>query len=216
MQTEHTDILEVQFEDVEQQRSTSALGMWIFLCTEIMFFGGLFLAYCEYRHLHPESFAAASSRLDWMLGSINTAILLTSSLTAALAVRAATLRSAGTMRFFLGATIVLGVAFLTIKGFEYHTDYQEGLIPGASFTYSASQPAVQPREVEMFFMLYFIMTGVHAFHMIVGIVAFFILISKSLRNTLTVQTVENTGLYWHFVDVLWIFLFPLLYLVGHH
>jgi cytochrome c oxidase subunit 3 len=216
MQTENSALLEVQFENIEQQRETSALGMWLFLASEIMFFGGLFLAYCVYRHLHPQSFTAASSRLNWMMGSINTVVLLSSSLTAALAVRAASLRQAGAVRVFLFLTVILGAAFLTIKGFEYHADYQEGLIPGASFSYTATQLDVQPREVEMFFMLYFIMTGVHAFHMIIGIVSFIILISKSLRNSLTVQTVENVCLYWHFVDVLWIFLFPLLYLVGHH
>ena len=215
MQTDRADILEAPFENLQQQRETSALGMWVFLCTEIMFFGALFLAYCEYRHLHPQSFAAASSRLNWLLGCANTVVLLSSSLTVALAVRAASLGRAGTMRLFLYMTVVLGVAFLIIKGFEYRADYQEGLIPGASFTYASSLPNVQPREVEMFFMLYFIMTGVHATHMIIGIAAFIILIVLSRRNKLSEQTIENAGLYWHFVDVIWIFLFPLLYLAGH-
>jgi len=216
MPADYTEIPEAAFENIEQQRDASKLGMWVFLCTEVMFFGGLFLAYCEYRHLHPDSFAAASSHLSWMLGSVNTVVLLASSLTVALAVRAASLRSAGTVNLFLVATVLLGIAFLSIKGFEYYTDYREGLIPGSSFTYSSSQPGVQAREVEMFFMLYFIMTGVHAFHMIIGITAFIVLIAMSRQRALSLQTIENAGLYWHFVDVIWIFLFPLLYLVGHH
>jgi cytochrome c oxidase subunit 3 len=202
-----------QFDSLEQQRDASTLGMWVFLVTEVMFFGGLFTAYTVYRWSHPAEFAAASQHLDVVLGTVNTAVLICSSLTMALAVHAAALgRRRGTAAF-LALTIVLGAVFLVIKGFEYAHKFHEDLVPGSNFG------AHGGRAVELFFSLYFAMTGLHALHMVIGIVILAILTIKALRGRYTSENhsaVEVTGLYWHFVDVVWIFLFPLLYLIGRH
>jgi cytochrome c oxidase subunit 3 len=202
-----------QFDSLEQQRDASTLGMWLFLVTEVMFFGGLFTAYAVYRWSHPAEFAAASRHLDVVLGTVNTAVLICSSLTMALAVHAAAIgRRRGTAAF-LALTIVLGAAFLVIKGFEYAHKFHEDLVPGSNFG------AHGGRAVELFFSLYFAMTGLHALHMVIGIAILAILTVKALRGRYTSENhsaVEVTGLYWHFVDVVWIFLFPLLYLIGRH
>ena len=200
-----------QFDDAAQQHESSMLGMWIFLATEIMFFGGLFAGYAAYRLMNAAAFEAASRHLDVVLGTLNTAVLLTSSLTMALAVRSAQVGKRRSTVAFLAVTMLLGLAFLGIKGFEYHQKFVDHLVPGTSFS--------SPRETEMFFYLYFTMTGLHALHMIagVGVVSVITILAGRGRFTPAYYTpLEVTGLYWHFVDIVWIFLFPLLYLIGHH
>ncbi len=206
-----------QFDDLEQQREASTLGMWAFLVTEIMFFGGLFLGYSVYRFNYPEAFAEGSHHLDVTLGSINTTVLIGSSLTMALAVRGAQLGRRNTAVGSLLLTVLLGCVFLGIKAVEYGHKFEEQLVPGTSFGYSSTQ--VDPGQLELFFSFYFAMTGLHAFHMIIGIAILLVLVWKTWKGRFTPSyyaPVEMTGLYWHFVDIVWIFLFPLLYLIGRH
>lgn len=204
------------FESFEQQREASYLGMWIFLAQEIMFFGGLFAAYLIYRVFHPEAFIAGSHELDIKLGTINTAVLIGSSFTMALAVRAAQLDRRKLLIFFLLATIVLGGVFLGIKIVEYGAKFEHHLVPGPHFEWHEGGDA---HAVQMFFNLYFAMTGLHALHMIVGIGILFAMVWLAWRGAFSKDNhnlVEGMGLYWHFVDIIWIFLFPLLYLLGRH
>jgi cytochrome c oxidase subunit III len=213
--TEHAAPLAHHFDDLEQQHDAAHLGMWAFLVTEVMFFGGLFLGYTVYRYWYPEAFAAGSHHLDVGLGAINTAVLICSSLTMALAVHAAQVGRRGALVGFMIATIVLGSAFLGIKGVEYAEKYTHHLMPGRGFTWEGGDA----HQVRIFYSFYFAMTGLHAFHMIVGIVILAMLARRAARGAYTPEHhtwVEMTGLYWHFVDVVWIFLFPLLYLIGRH
>lgn len=203
------------FDDLEQQRETAELGMWVFLVTEFMFFGGLFLAYLTYRGWYPQEFAAGSQTMDVMLGTINTAVLLTSSLTMALAVHAAQHAQRTRLILLLLATVVLGVAFLGIKAYEYHHKYEDHLIPflGLPFKYSGPEAA----GMQTFFNLYFLMTGMHAFHMLIGIGVLLALVVLAWRGGLLAErsvTVYNFGLYWHFVDLVWVYLFPFFYLLS--
>ena len=204
-----------QFEDMEQQREAGSLGMWVFLVTEIMFFGGMFACYAVYRALHLQAFETGSRLLDVRFGAANTVVLIASSLTMALAIRAAqTGQAKSVVMFYLAMTMVLGAAFLGIKfTFEWHHDWLEGLVPGLNWRYAG------PRApgVEMFFCFYFFMTGLHALHMIIGIGILSVLMFMTSRGRFSDQyysPLEITGLYWHFVDIVWIFLFPLLYLIG--
>jgi cytochrome c oxidase subunit 3 len=202
-----------QFVDATQQHESSMLGMWIFLATEIMFFGGLFAGYTVYRVMHPVAFEAASRHLDIVLGTLNTSVLLTSSLTMALAIRCAQVGKRRGIVALLVVTILLGVAFLSIKGMEYYQKYNDHLIPGVAFSF----PGPYSREAEMFFYLYFAMTGLHAIHMIAGIGVMGVITIQAARGRFTpayYTPLEVAGLYWHFVDIIWIFLFPLLYLIG--
>jgi len=206
------------FRDLEQQHRAASLGMWLFLATEVMVFGGLFLGYAVYRRLYPAEFAAASSELNIVFGGVNTVVLLTSSLTMALAVHAA---QAGRHRHivrYLLATAFLGTVFLIIKGFEYYGDYVENLVPGLAFDDAAwRERSLDPGRVKLFLSLYYIMTGLHAVHLIIGIVILLVLAGLARRGWFSpvyYSPVEVGGLYWHFVDVIWIFLLPLLYLVG--
>jgi cytochrome c oxidase subunit 3 len=204
------------FDDAEQQREAATLGMWVFLATEVMFFGGLFTAYVAYRALYPDAFGHASNHLDVRLGTTNTAVLITSSLTMALAVRAAQVGEApARIVRWLAATMALGSTFLVIKLFEYAHKFREGLVPGPTFTYAGPDA----RQAELFFSLYFGMTGLHALHMVIGLGLLGWLVREARRGRFGPAfhtPVENCGLYWHFVDIVWIFLFPLLYLVGRH
>jgi cytochrome c oxidase subunit 3 len=205
------------FENLDQQREAGTLGMWTFLITEIMFFGGLFMAYIVYRTRFPDSFSAASAHLDWKLGGANTIVLICSSLTMALAVYYSQRGERNKLIGFLVLTLLLGVTFLVVKAFEYHEKYVHHLIPGIGF--QTPEGHGDPRGLQMFFWLYFAMTGVHALHMIIGIGVLTVLILMSRRGKFTPEyhsPVELSGLYWHFVDIIWIFLFPLLYLVGAH
>ncbi|HCU24580.1 MAG TPA: cytochrome oxidase subunit III [Deltaproteobacteria bacterium] len=200
-----------QFDSLPQQRETATLGMWTFLVTEVLFFGGLFLSFLVYRHAYPQAFAEASRHLSVALGGLNTGVLLTSSLTMVLACQAAEQRRRKALAGFLLLTVLLGAAFLAIKLVEYSIDYREHLIPGKNFRADGEFPEGQ----EMFFYLYFFMTGLHALHLIIGIVVVSIIAALAWRGRYEKYsaTVENTGLYWHFVDIVWIFLFPLLYLM---
>ena len=203
------------FDDVEQQHQASWLGMWVFLSTEVMFFGGMFAGYFVYRHWYMQAFASASNHLDLWLGATNTAVLICSSFTMALAVYSAETSRRKPLITFLVLTIILGLAFLGIKFYEYHTKFAEHLVPGSSFRFDASLA----RPAEIFFSFYFAMTGMHAVHMIIGIGLLTALIVQARRGRFSAfyhTPVELTGLYWHFVDIVWIFLFPLLYLLGRH
>ncbi len=204
-----------QFDSLEQQREVASLGMWVFLATEIMFFGGLFAAYTIYRVSYPLAFIAASRQLDVTLGTLNTAVLILSSLTMALAVRGAQQGKRAPMLAFLPLTMILGAVFLGVKAFEYHHKWVEHLVPGAGFLL----PGADARHAQMFFCLYFAMTGLHALHMIIGLGILTVMLAMAWRGRFTStyhNPMEVSGLYWHFVDIVWIFLFPLLYLVGRH
>lgn len=204
-----------QFDDLTQQNEADDLGMWIFLCTELMFFGGMFLAYTIYRTRYEEAFAAASHELDLMWGTLNTGILLTSSLTMALAVHAAESSQRQKLIQLLIATVALGTTFVAIKSMEYYEKYLHGLMPLFGLPFKWDGPS--PGHAELFFDLYFVMTGVHALHMIIGLTIMLVLLVKAERGGLMgdfASPVRITGLYWHFVDMVWVFLFPLLYLIG--
>lgn len=204
-----------QFDDAAQQRNAATLGMWIFLATEILFFGGMFLAYTVYRYRFPEDFRHASAHTLIWVGTINTAILLLSSFTMVLAVRASELRNRVAAVRLLCATAGLGALFLLIKAFEYRHEIAEGLLPGSLFHFG---PADGP-AARLFFYIYFLMTGVHALHVAIGVVLLggFALRAHRTRNLAGMATsIDLLGLYWHFVDVVWVFLFPLIYLIGRH
>ena len=212
----HHPKLQHHFDDMEQQAEASTLGMWVFLVTEIMFFGGLFTAYLIYRWAYPTGFQEASNHLDVIWGAVNTAVLICSSLTMALAVRAAqTSAPSKTQVAWLLATIVLGMAFLGVKVIEYADKFTHNLVPGPNFHWEGEYPAA----AEIFYSLYFAMTGLHAIHMIIGIGIMAVIAVMAWRGTFDSDyytPVEVSGLYWHFVDIVWIFLFPLLYLIGYH
>jgi cytochrome c oxidase subunit 3 len=203
-----------QFVDLEQQHEASSLGMWIFLASEVMFFGGLFTGYAIYRNLYLPGFMIGSRHLNVAIGAINTAVLISSSLTMALAIRAAQLGRRKALLLFLLSTILLGLAFVGIKiWYEWRHDYLEHLVPGFGFEF----PGPNGRSVELFFVFYFFMTGFHALHMVVGVgvlTVLLVLAGKGKYSPERYNPVEAAGLYWHFVDVVWIFLFPLLYLIG--
>jgi len=209
---DHSIVAAHQFDDIEQQHESASLGMWLFLATEIMFFGGMFLGYSIYRGAYHVAYAEASRHLDIVLGGINTGVLLCSSLTMALAVHAAQLGGRRSVVILLVATIVLGSVFLGIKGVEYYHKYEEHFIPGQHFEF----PGGNATHAQIFFSFYFAMTGMHALHMVIGIGIMLVMIVLTLRNRFSPEyyfPIEMTGLYWHFVDIVWVFLFPLLYLV---
>ena len=209
------------FDDLQQQDDSTKLGMWTFLATEVMFFGGMFLAYILYRWKFHSGFAEGSNALIMYAGFINTGVLLVSSLTMAIAVDEAKLGRPKSVVRFLLITMVLGSIFLGVKAFEYTTDYFEHLIPGLGFEpehiIHKLKEVGRPEElanVELFFVLYFAMTGLHALHMVIGIATLGVLAFLVYKNKFAdPATVESIGLYWHFVDLVWVFLFPLLYLI---
>jgi cytochrome c oxidase subunit 3 len=235
------------FDDWQQQTDARVLGMWLFLVTEVMFFGGLFTTYMVYRASAPATFAAGSNHLSIWLGGTNTIVLLTSSFTMALAVYAAHHRSAKNLLLFLVATIVLGLAFMGIKAYEYYEKYIDGLVPIRGLRFDAEKlthgaasevqqtsdhasvasdpaapaaeeagPAIDEGKAKIFYGLYFAMTGVHFLHMVIGIAILLLFLRPAARGSFTggnFVPVELMGLYWHFVDIVWIFLFPLLYLI---
>src|SRR5690349_19164832 len=192
--------------------------MWIFLITEIMFFGGMFLMYTVYRSIYPEIFGIASRTLSAPIGAVNTAVLLCSSFTMVLAVRAAQLGQRKAIIIFLILTLILGFVFLGVKAYEWDQKFEEHHVPGASFHFEGMAPDLQ-RNAQLFFSLYFAMTGLHALHMVIGVGILSFLIWKASKGTYTAEymtPVDVAGLYWHFVDIIWIFLFPLLYLIDRH
>ena len=211
----HHPALAHHFDNLEQQKEASTLGMWVFLVTEVLFFGGLFATYLVYRSYYPGAFIAASHELDILLGGINTAVLITSSLTMALAVYASQTGNRRQLIFFLIVTMVLGAVFLGIKGVEYQHKFHEHHVPGPSFQFEKEYI----QHAQIFFSLYFLMTGLHAVHMIIGLGIMAWMLWWSWNGTITKEyasPIEISGLYWHFVDIVWIFLFPLLYLIGRH
>ena len=211
------------FDNLEQQREAGTLGMWVFLITEIMFFGGLFTGYVIYRMQNQASFAYASSTLNWKLGALNTVVLIGSSLTMALAVYFAQTGARRSQILFLAITTVLGSVFLVVKAFEYAEKIHDKHVPIRGFwNWGTAHPlpaGVQERSVEMFYWIYFAMTGLHALHMVIGIGILIPIMWAAWRRRYSPEyhsPVELFGLYWHFVDIIWIFLFPLLYLLGAH
>jgi len=223
------DPLAHQFDDLDQQHDASYFGMWIFLATEIMFFGGMFTAYTIYRHEYFSSFAAGSHLLNWKFGATNTVVLICSSLTMALAVHAAQTGHRKKLIAFLLLTLLLGLAFLGIKlTFEWSRDWAEHLVPGQLVPGHPFAPQGETLKqlqeahaslppVQLFMFFYFAMTGFHALHMVIGIGLLTVLTVMAAQGRFSSQRfnpVEGSGLYWHFVDIVWIFLFPLLYLIG--
>ena len=202
-----------QFDDMPQQQEASTLGMWTFLATEILFFGGLFMSYIVYRYAYPQAFAEASRHTIVLYGTVNTAILLTSSLTMALAVHSAQEgRNKALFRYLL-LTIVFACCFLAVKGLEYHEDLDEQLWPGRHF-----RPEL-PAQAQIFWFLYWAMTGLHALHVTVGVVVLSVIAHMAWRKRFSAQyynPVDISALYWHFVDIVWIWLYPLLYLINRH
>jgi cytochrome c oxidase subunit III len=220
----HPELLH-HFAEPQQQEDSASLGMWIFLGTEVMFFGGLFCAYLIYRLAYFGDFAAASQTLSWKLGATNTAVLICSSLTVVFAVYAAQQGKRTTLIGSLVLTIILGFAFLGIKATEYAEKFEKHHVPGPSFQFDNVPVPGHPDQManrghaQIYFALYFIMTGLHALHMIIGIGFFTWLLFAAWRGRFTPEyntPVEMGGLYWHFVDIVWIYLFPLLYLIDLH
>jgi cytochrome c oxidase subunit 3 len=213
---QHHPALAHQFDSLAAQSEATTLGMWVFLATEVLFFGGLFACYAVYRMWYPEAFAAASRSIDITLGATNTVVLITSSLTMALAVHAAQTGKRTLLMTFLVITMLLGVVFLGIKSVEYYQKFTEHHIPGPNFSFEDGK---FNRHAQLFFSLYFAMTGLHAAHMIIGLGIMLTMLWWSWRGIITPEyysPIEISGLYWHFVDIVWIFLFPLLYLIGRH
>jgi cytochrome c oxidase subunit 3 len=209
------------FVDLEAQKEASSLGMWVFLVTEVLFFGGMFLAYAIYRETYRAAFEGASNLLDLKLGAFNTVVLIVSSLTMALAVWAGQQGRKNLIILFLLLTMALGATFLGVKFVEYKQKFDHHEVPGPHFVVPLNEETHQPlpRQSEMFFSLYFCMTGLHAAHMIIGLGLLTWLILRARRGEFTARyntPVDLVGLYWHFVDIVWIFLFPLLYLLGRH
>ncbi len=201
-------ILREPWESETRQREAGAFGFWIFIASEAMFFGGILLAYAVNHHLHPQAFRTALQQTDVVYGTINTALLMTSSFFMTAVVRGAPENMRRTVLWGLSICVVLGTAFLVVKGVEYHDDIAKGLVPGPGFP-------LQPPATQIFFALYWVMTGVHAIHLFVGIVIVLGLAVLIMRGRLPLESpaVEVVGLYWHFVDVIWMILFPLLYLL---
>jgi len=217
---EHHPFLQHHFEDLGQQHEASTLGMWMFLCTEILFFGGVLCAYWIYRVLYPEAWSAGAQVQNTLFGGINTLVLIVSSLTMALAVRAAQLGSRRGQVFFLVATLFFGSIFLGIKMYEYHEHWTEGYFPGEHWHPEHLDAALAPK-VQLFMTFYWGLTGLHALHMVIGAGLLLWFIWRAARGHFGPSyygPVEIMGLYWHFVDIVWIFLFPFLYLIpgAHH
>ena len=207
--------LREQFSTPEQQRETASIGMWVFLITEVMLFGGLFTAFTVYRLSHPIAFDAGSAHMDLMIGAINTAVLICSSFTMALAVHSAELGREKRVMLFLLATMVIGAIFLALKFTEYYLHYQDHKVPAFWFNYSGSQAPY----VQMFFVFYFLMTGLHALHMTIGIGLLAVLLFRTLLGSFSAEyhtPLELGGLYWHFIDIVWVFLYAIFYIPGFH
>jgi cytochrome c oxidase subunit III len=209
--------LREQFDTEEQQKDASTLGMWIFLITEIMFFGGMFAAYTIYRSAYPNVFGIASSSLNVVIGAINTCVLLLSSFTMVMAVRAGQLGQRRMIIFFLIITLFFGCVFLGVKAYEWTEKYEEHHMPGQALFHLDGTQLQGPAK--LFFSLYFAMTGLHALHMVVGVGILSFIIWETKKGTYSAEyytPIDIAGLYWHFVDIVWIFLFPLLYLIDRH
>lgn len=212
------DPVAVHLSDRGQREDIARLGMWLFLSTEVLFFGALFLGFTIYKHTYPEDFIAASKHLKVVLGGLNTLVLLTSSFFIALGVMAAQRGERKAATRYLIVTLVLAIVFLGIKGLEWYQEFGEKLVPGWNFEMPGATEASAAHQ-QLFFCFYFIMTGIHGVHMIIGsgVILWLILRCRwgtgPLSQTETIR-IESTALYWHFVDMVWVFLLPLLYLTG--
>jgi len=203
-----------QFDDAPQQKEAAMLGMWAFIATEVLFFGVLFAAYIICRWRFPLAFVAASARLDFPMGTAETAILLTSGCLSAIALRQIQLDKARQSAVLLVVTALLGIAFLVMHGMEYHDEFKEGLIPGIHYL----EKGPGAREMELFFSLYYVITGFHSLHVLIGVVLLLIMAVRTWRGAFSPHyhtPIEVTGLYWSLVDIVWIFVYPALYLVGN-
>ena len=213
-----TALLELRehFATPEQQRETASIGMWIFLITEVMMFGGLFTAFTVYRLSAPQAFDEGSKEMAIVLGAINTAILILSSFTMSLAVHSASIGKTKLLAIFLIVTMIIGVVFLGIKFTEYYMHYQEHKAPGFWFEYHGTANAA---KVQMFFVFYFLMTGLHAIHMTIGIGILLVMLYRTILGSFTPAyhtAVDFAGIYWSFVDIVWIFLYAIFYIPGLH
>lgn len=210
---EHPAYLAHHFSEVEQQQESAKLGMWIFLLTEVLLFGGLFCFYTIYRAWNPDMFYNAHKFLNVELGALNTVVLISSSVTMALAIRSMQLNDRKKTIWFLVITLACAAIFLVVKYFEYSHKFHLGQLPGKFYTFTA----VQGNNPHIFFSVYFTMTGLHGIHVLAGMVAISWVLYRTVKNNFSAQyytPIEMTGLYWHLVDLIWIFLFPLLYLIG--
>jgi cytochrome c oxidase subunit 3 len=197
-------------EEGHERHATAVLGMWIFLATELMLFGPLFLAFAYGRLHYGAAFGEASRHTDMLIGTVNTALLLSSSAAMAAAVRARRLDARRACMGLLWITFALGTVFMVLKGVEYYHDWTEHLVPGHGFELPQAGP-----EAQLFYFLYFVMTGLHAVHLTLGLAllaVFAVALGRRAERFSAPERVELVGLYWHFVDLVWIFLFPLLYL----
>lgn len=204
-----------QFDDISQQAEADTQGMWVFLATEILFFGAMFMVLAIYRSSYPEVFARASQEMAVALGGINTGILLLSSLTVALSVHYVKENNRKALMINLLVTVCLGIVFLILKGFEYADHAEHHLVPGIDFQYHG----LDPQRAQIYFFLYYVMTGVHALHVLIGICVFSVMFYGAYRNKYSAEyfmPIEVSGLYWHFVDIVWIFLYPMIYLIDVH
>ncbi|MGA7616849.1 MAG: cytochrome c oxidase subunit 3 [Thermoanaerobaculia bacterium] len=212
--SESASVVAEQFDDLEQQRDVARFGMWVFLVTEVLFFGGAITSYWVYRLLYPHAWLIGSSKLMiYWIGTVNTALLLISSFTMALSVHEAKEGRRWRLVLFLITTMILGLAFLGLKFYEYHLHFADGLVPGPKFSYIGPERS----HVELFFSFYYLMTGMHALHMTIGILLLLVMILFALSGKITSRwhsPIVIVGLYWHFVDIVWIFLYPFFYLVG--
>lgn len=209
----HPKFLADHFSEAEQQRESAKLGMWIFLITEVLLFSGLFTAYAVYRAWFPDMFFNAHQYLNVTLGTINTIVLITSSVTVALAIRSMQLNNHKQTIMFLMFTLVLAATFLVIKYFEYSHKFHLGQLPGKYYTFKG----VEGTNPHVFFSVYFLLTGLHGIHVIAGMIAIGWVLRRTIKNHFSAEyytPIENAGLYWHLVDLIWIYLFPLLYLIG--
>jgi cytochrome c oxidase subunit 3 len=202
-----------QFADLQQQEDVAIIGMWVFLATEVLFFGGLILLYLAYRIGYSDGFAEAARHTDILIGTINTALLLTSSFLVAWAIPAARLDDGRLAALLLCVAALLGGLFLCLKGVEYSKEYREHLVPGLDFSYSGANAG----SVQLFFIFYFIATGVHGLHLIIGVIVLLVMAARARRAEFSARyhaPLNVAGLYWHFVDLVWIFLYALIYLPG--
>lgn len=205
----HSSTLAEQFDNSIQQKNAASLGMWVFLATEVLFFGVLFLAYFIYRRSYPLEFEEAAQQMNIAIGTINTAILLSSSFFMALAVSYAELGKTKQTNIYLIITFILGTVFLLFKAYEYYDDIKKNIVPTAGDS--------DPHVTSMFYLIYYTITCVHALHMIIGLSLILIMFFKNCRQEFSrhyYTPIEITGLYWHFVDIVWVFIYPSLYLVG--
>ncbi|MFC2170730.1 cytochrome c oxidase subunit 3 family protein [Calditrichota bacterium] len=210
---EHPEFVQHHFTDAEQQRESAKFGMWIFLLTEVLFFGGLFCAYAIFRAWQPDMFYNAHKALNWRMGGLNTLVLITSSLTIALSIRAFQLDKIKQGIWLLWSTFILAGVFMVVKYFEYSHKFHLGQLPGKFYHYNG----IEGSNPHIFFSVYFTMTGLHGLHVLIGmglILWLIIRASKGHFHSKYYNAVEVTGLYWHLVDMIWIYLFPLLYLIG--